>query len=776
MLPMRTTPPFRADHVGSLLRPPVLLAARDDFAAGKIDAARLREIEDQAITDAVAMQAGVGLQSATDGEFRRATWHMDFIYQIGGISKAPGNISVKFHNQAGDIEWTPAALHVGSRLRMDKTIFGDDFSYLQSAVPAGVMAKQTIPSPNMVHYRGGPASIDPKVYPDIEEFWADLAAAYADEVTRLAALGCRYLQFDDTSLAYLNDPAQRAEIAARGEDADHMHLRYIRQVNAALADKPAGLTVTTHLCRGNFRSSWAASGGYDFVAEALFGELAVDGFFLEYDDPRSGGFEPLRFIPPGKMVVLGLVTTKTGALEDPDLLKRRIDQAAKYVPLDQLCPVRPVRFLLHRRGQRPDPRPAARQARAHRAGRPRRLGLIIPGRPARPRWRGGTWGRRRSSGAGSAPAPGVHRHHERAEHLAAARARRGGAGQHPRADVLDQLDEAVVARLVDPAPGGLRDLGRAHAHVQPLFPRLGSVSPTAPISGSVKVTRGTAWYCAAKPGSPRMSAMTIPAWYMDMWVNAPLPVMSPSAHTPGAARRWSSTGMARRLSSMPTAPTPTAARSVRRPVATSSASPVSSPPPSRVTVKPDRECRTPVARWPVRTVDALPAEHPGQQVPGLGLLQRQQPVRALDDGDPAAEPREDLAEFDADRAAAEHHQRAGYPLGLDRLVVGPERRARQARDRRHGRRGAGVDDDPAPRPQHLLALTTRPGGGHGDLAGRADPPVPADQDPALAGEPVRGHLVVPVVGGLVADPARHRRPVGGDRAPRPPCRGSGAPP
>ncbi len=337
MLLMRTTPPFRADHVGSLLRPPVLLAARDDFAAGKIDAARLREIEDQAITDAVAMQAGVGLQSATDGEFRRATWHMDFIYQIGGISKAPGNISVKFHNQAGDIEWTPAALHVGDRLRMDKTIFGDDFSYLQSVVPAGVTAKQTIPSPNMVHYRGGPASIDPKVYPDIEEFWADLAAAYADEVARLAALGCRYLQFDDTSLAYLNDPAQRADIAARGEDADHMHLRYIRQVNAALAGKPAGLTVTTHLCRGNFRSSWAASGGYDFVAEALFGELAVDGFFLEYDDPRSGGFEPLRFIPPGKMVVLGLVTTKTGALEDPDLLKRRIDQAAKYVPLDQLC-------------------------------------------------------------------------------------------------------------------------------------------------------------------------------------------------------------------------------------------------------------------------------------------------------------------------------------------------------------------------------------------------------------------------------------------------------
>jgi len=334
---MRTTPPFRADHVGSLLRPASLLAAREDFAAGKISAGQLRAAEDEAIAAAVAMQREVGLQSATDGEFRRASWHMDFIYQIGGIGKAPGNMAVKFHNPSGDIEWTPAALHVGSRLRMDKTIFGDDFTYLQSLVPAGVRPKQTIPSPNMVHYRGGPAAIDPKVYPDIEAFWADLAAAYADEVARLAALGCTYLQFDDTSLAYLNDPAQRAEIAARGEDADHLHLRYIRQVNAALAAKPAGMTVTTHLCRGNYRSSWAASGGYDFVAEALFNNLTVDGFFLEYDDQRSGGFEPLRFVPPGKMVVLGLVTTKTGDLEDPDTLKRRIDQAAKYVPLDQLC-------------------------------------------------------------------------------------------------------------------------------------------------------------------------------------------------------------------------------------------------------------------------------------------------------------------------------------------------------------------------------------------------------------------------------------------------------
>ncbi len=236
---MRTKPPFRADHVGSLLRPPALRAARDDFAAGRIEAGQLRAIEDDAIASAVAMQEKVGLQSATDGEFRRASWHMDFIYQLGGIGKAPGHLAVKFHNPSGDIEWTPAALHVGSKIRLDHTIFEEDFRYLRSVVTSAT-PKLTIPSPNMVHYRGGPAAIDPAVYPDIEEFWADLAAAYADEVARVAGLGCEYLQLDDTSLAYLNDPAQRAEIAERGEDAEHLHLRYIRQVNAALAGLPPG--------------------------------------------------------------------------------------------------------------------------------------------------------------------------------------------------------------------------------------------------------------------------------------------------------------------------------------------------------------------------------------------------------------------------------------------------------------------------------------------------------------------------------------------------------
>src|ERR1700733_2916119 len=332
----RTSPPFRADHVGSLLRPQRLLMARDDLAAGKITAADLRAVEDEVIPGAIQMQEEVGLQSATDGEFRRSSWHMDFIYALGGVSKAAGNMAVKFHNAAGDIEFTPASIHIAGQLRIVDTIFPDAFLFLRDHVRTAV-PKLPTPSPNMVHYRGGPASVDPAVYPDMEGFWADLAAAYADEVQRLGALGCTYLQFDDTSLAYLNDPAQRAEISERGEDADHLHLRYIKQINAAVRDKPAGMAITTHMCRGNFRSSWVASGGYDFVAEALFSELDVDGFFLEYDDERSGGFEPLRFVPEGKMVVLGLVTTKRPELESKDDLKRRIDEAAKYVPLDQLC-------------------------------------------------------------------------------------------------------------------------------------------------------------------------------------------------------------------------------------------------------------------------------------------------------------------------------------------------------------------------------------------------------------------------------------------------------
>jgi 5-methyltetrahydropteroyltriglutamate--homocysteine methyltransferase len=333
----RTRPPFRADHVGSLLRPPQLLQARADFADGRLDADGLREAEDEAIREIVAMQEGVGLQSATDGEFRRESWHMDFIYQLDGITKEPGEMKIKFHNEQGDIEFTPAALHVDGKLGVSETIFGDALSFLQSAVTKNV-PKLTIPSPSMVHYRGGKAAIDPRVYPDLDSFWADLVLAYRDEVRRLGELGCTYLQLDDTSLAYMNDPHQREYIGSIGGDPEHQHLDYIRHINEALSERPEAMSITTHACRGNFRSAWAAEGSWDFVAEALLNDLQVDGFFMEWDDERSGGFEPLRFLPRGqKQVVLGLVTTKRGELESKDDLKRRIEEASKYAPIEQLC-------------------------------------------------------------------------------------------------------------------------------------------------------------------------------------------------------------------------------------------------------------------------------------------------------------------------------------------------------------------------------------------------------------------------------------------------------
>ncbi len=332
----RTTPPFRADHVGSLLRPPELLAARAEHAAGRLDTPGLRAAEDEAIRGVVALQREAGLRSATDGELRRASWHMDFIYALDGISKAPGELKVEFRNEDGTIEFTPAAMHVDGRIRLGEAIFADDFTFLRDTA-SGVTPKLTIPSPSMVHYRGGRTSIDRAVYPDLDGFWADLTAAYADEVRRLGELGCRYLQLDDTSLAYLNDPHQREYVASIGGDPDRQHVEYIRHMNESLAGRPEGMAVTTHMCRGNFRSSWVAEGDYEFVAEALFNELEVDGFFMEWDDERSGSFAPLRFVPPGKQVVLGLVTTKRGELERKDDLKRRIEEASRHVPLDQLC-------------------------------------------------------------------------------------------------------------------------------------------------------------------------------------------------------------------------------------------------------------------------------------------------------------------------------------------------------------------------------------------------------------------------------------------------------
>ncbi len=333
----RTKPPFRADHVGSLLRPPELLKAREDHAAGRIDDAELHRVEDAAIEDVIKMQQDVGLSDATDGEFRRHSWHMDFIYQLGGIEQVAGeSIHVHFRDEKGEYDYAPPAMRVTGKVELRDTIFGDAFSFLRDHAD-GVTPKLTIPSPSMVHYRGGNSSIDESVYPDLDQFWADLTSAYNEEIHRLYELGCRYLQLDDTSLAYINDPAQREHILAIGGDPDHLHEQYIANINRALAGRPDDLAVTTHMCRGNNQSMWVAEGGYDFVAEALFTQLEVDGFFLEYDDERSGTFEPLRFVPPGKMVVLGLVTTKRPELEDKDMLKRRIEEASKYVDVDQLC-------------------------------------------------------------------------------------------------------------------------------------------------------------------------------------------------------------------------------------------------------------------------------------------------------------------------------------------------------------------------------------------------------------------------------------------------------
>jgi 5-methyltetrahydropteroyltriglutamate--homocysteine methyltransferase len=333
----RTKPPFRAEHVGSLLRPPELIAARAEAAAGRITGNELRAVEDDAIRDAVRVQEELGLRGVTDGEFRRTSWHMDFIYELDGVVAADDKVKVSFHNEGGDIEFMAALAHVSGKVGVSETIFGDAFRFLRQCASTGV-PKLTIPSPSMVHYRGGRAAIDESVYPDIEDFWQDLTAAYRDEIGRLAQLGCTYLQLDDTSLAYLNDPEQRRYMESIGGDPDRQHVEYIRHINEALRDRPEGMSVTTHMCRGNFRSSWVAEGGYDHVAEALFHDLDVDGYFMEWDDERSGGFEPLRLLPAGdKQVVLGIVTTKRGALESKDDVKRRIEEASRYAPLDQLC-------------------------------------------------------------------------------------------------------------------------------------------------------------------------------------------------------------------------------------------------------------------------------------------------------------------------------------------------------------------------------------------------------------------------------------------------------
>jgi 5-methyltetrahydropteroyltriglutamate--homocysteine methyltransferase len=331
-------PPFRADHVGSLLRPPEVLRAREEFAAGQIDAEQLRQVEDAAIREIIRMQGEIGLKSVTDGEFRRESWHMDFIYSLGGIQKVHDDtIRVAFHNQDKNLVFAPPSAHIVDKVTLPKTIFADAFSFLHENAGGGQIAKQTIPSPSMVHYRGGRSAISQAAYPDLDQFWDDLAAAYSQELSQLYDLGCRYLQLDDTSMAYVNDPAQRDHIAEIGGDPMHQHETYIATMNKALANRPADMGVTVHTCRGNNQSMWAAEGSYDFVADTLFNQLNVDGFFCEWDDERSGGFEPLRYLPKGKRVVLGVVTSKRGELESKDFVKRRIEEAAKYTDTDQLC-------------------------------------------------------------------------------------------------------------------------------------------------------------------------------------------------------------------------------------------------------------------------------------------------------------------------------------------------------------------------------------------------------------------------------------------------------
>ncbi|MGE3991373.1 5-methyltetrahydropteroyltriglutamate--homocysteine S-methyltransferase [Pseudorhodoplanes sp.] len=328
----RTRPPFRADHVGSLLRPAALLTAREARARDAISAEDLRRVEDEAIREVVKRQEDIGLKAVTDGEFRRIDWFMDFKYSIGGIEKLTETVKVPFRSAAGALDFEFVAYRVHERMRLDDTIFAEDFAFLKSVATTAV-PKLTVPSPSMMHYPAG-RGVDRNVYPDWEMFYDDLAAIYRQQIAGLASLGCTYLQLDDTSLSFLNDPARRAML---GEGAETQHLRYIQLFNDSIADRPSDMAICTHTCRGNYKSGWMAEGSYDHVAEALFSELDVDGFFLEFDDERSGGFEPLRFLPKGKMAVLGLVTTKSGRLESKDDPKRRIDEAARFVPLEQLC-------------------------------------------------------------------------------------------------------------------------------------------------------------------------------------------------------------------------------------------------------------------------------------------------------------------------------------------------------------------------------------------------------------------------------------------------------
>jgi 5-methyltetrahydropteroyltriglutamate--homocysteine methyltransferase len=332
----RTTPPFRADHVGSFLRPQRLLEARARHERGEITTETLREVEDAAITDVVRRQEEVGLRGITDGEFRRTFFHVDFLERLDGVVVTDGAFTATFRRDDGtEVGFRPPTMRVNAPIRHGRSIQGRDFEFLQSVTSR--TPKVCIPSPSMLHFRGGRQAISEQVYPDLEAFYRDLAAAYRAEVLDLAAHGCRYLQLDDTNLAYLCDDQIRDATRARGDDPDELPRLYCRLINEAISGRPGDMAVCIHLCRGNYQSAWVAKGGYEPVAEILFNELSVDGFFLEYDDERSGDFAPLRFVPEGKVVVLGVMSSKRPEVEDKDAIRRRIDEAARFVPLGHLC-------------------------------------------------------------------------------------------------------------------------------------------------------------------------------------------------------------------------------------------------------------------------------------------------------------------------------------------------------------------------------------------------------------------------------------------------------
>jgi 5-methyltetrahydropteroyltriglutamate--homocysteine methyltransferase len=332
----RTKPPFRADHVGSLLRPAKLREARENFERNALPREELTRVEDEAIREVVKLQEDVGLKLVTDGEYRRKEWHMDFLMQFANVKRVASQIKVQFHTHEGDIEVKPPGLNVTGKLSRPKGIFVDHFKFLKTVAHA--TPKQTIPSPTILHFRGGRAAVDKQAYPEMDGFFADLARVYSEEIQDLAAAGCRYLQIDETNFAYLCDASLREQVRTNiGEDPDKLAHTYAKLLSDTVAKRPADMTVCMHICRGNNQSAWLAEGGYDPVAEVLFNAVKIDGFFLEYDNVRSGDFKPLRFVPKGKMVVLGLVTTKLPQLEAKDELKRRIDEAAKYVPIEQLA-------------------------------------------------------------------------------------------------------------------------------------------------------------------------------------------------------------------------------------------------------------------------------------------------------------------------------------------------------------------------------------------------------------------------------------------------------